>query len=74
MRVMLFFSTFPFNTLKYHCCSSSNPQEWSQFSQYNVARAQEAMHVSQQMREDMSLTRVQVCMILPLFIFVMEIL
>ncbi|KAM8841576.1 tektin-2 [Spinachia spinachia] len=38
---------------------SSNPQEWSQFSQYNVARAQEAMQVSQQMREDMSLTRVQ---------------
>ncbi|GAA6233241.1 tektin-2 [Lates japonicus] len=38
---------------------SSTPQEWVQFSQYNVARAQEAMQVSQQMREDMSLTRAQ---------------
>lgn len=43
-----------------HCCSSSTPQEWVQFSQYNVARAQEAMQMSQQMREDMSLTRAQV--------------
>uniref|UniRef100_A0A4W6E9M4 Tektin n=1 Tax=Lates calcarifer TaxID=8187 RepID=A0A4W6E9M4_LATCA len=39
---------------------SSTPQEWVQFSQYNIARAQEAMQVSQQMREDMSLTRAQV--------------
>ncbi|KAM3858106.1 tektin-2 [Diretmus argenteus] len=38
---------------------SSTPQEWAQFSQYNVARAQEAMQVSQQIREDMSLTRAQ---------------
>ncbi|XP_034560480.1 tektin-2 [Notolabrus celidotus] len=38
---------------------SSTPQEWVQFSQYNVARAQEAMQVSQQMREDMSLTTAQ---------------
>ncbi|KAG7233709.1 hypothetical protein INR49_006690 [Caranx melampygus] len=38
---------------------SSTPQEWLQFSQYNVARAQEAMALSQQMREDMSLTRAQ---------------
>nr|XP_020453202.1 tektin-2 [Monopterus albus]XP_020453203.1 tektin-2 [Monopterus albus] len=38
---------------------SSTPQEWVQFSQYNVARAQEAMQVSQQMREDMSLSRAQ---------------
>ncbi|KAA8586201.1 hypothetical protein FQN60_007770, partial [Etheostoma spectabile] len=38
---------------------SSTPEEWVQFSQYNVARAQEAMQVSQQMREDTSLTRAQ---------------
>ncbi|XP_053190564.1 tektin-2 [Scomber japonicus] len=38
---------------------SSTPQEWVQFSQYNVARAQQAMQVSQQMREDMSLSRAQ---------------
>ncbi|XP_037651718.1 tektin-2 [Sebastes umbrosus] len=38
---------------------SCTPQEWVQFSQYNVARAQEAMQVSQQMREDMSLSRAQ---------------
>uniref|UniRef100_UPI003AAA29FB tektin-2 n=1 Tax=Centroberyx gerrardi TaxID=166262 RepID=UPI003AAA29FB len=38
---------------------SSTPQEWVQFSQYNVARAQEAMQVSQQLREDASLTRAQ---------------
>ncbi|KAM4631355.1 tektin-2 [Polymixia lowei] len=38
---------------------STNPQEWVQFSQYNVACAQEAMQASQQMREDMSLTRAQ---------------
>ncbi|XP_026156282.1 tektin-2 [Mastacembelus armatus] len=36
---------------------SSTPEEWVQFSQYNVARAQEAMQVSQQMREDISLIR-----------------
>ncbi|CAJ1082806.1 tektin-2 [Xyrichtys novacula] len=38
---------------------SSTPKEWVQFSQFNVARAQEAMQISQQMREDMSLTRAQ---------------
>ncbi|KAI3358799.1 hypothetical protein L3Q82_015195, partial [Scortum barcoo] len=38
---------------------SSTPHEWVQFSQYNVACAEEAMRVSQQMREDMSLTRAQ---------------
>ncbi|KAE8282473.1 Tektin-2 Tektin-t Testicular tektin [Larimichthys crocea] len=38
---------------------SSTPQEWVQFSQYNVACAEEAMHLSQQMREDTSLTRAQ---------------
>lgn len=43
-----------------HCCSSSTPQEWVQFSQYNVICAEEAMQASQQMREDMSLTRAQV--------------
>ncbi|XP_054911037.1 tektin-2 isoform X1 [Poeciliopsis prolifica] len=39
---------------------SSSPQDWAQFSQYNVARAHEAVHVSQQMRENMSLSRAQV--------------
>ncbi|XP_030597584.1 tektin-2 [Archocentrus centrarchus] len=38
---------------------SSTLQEWVQFSQYNVARAQEAMQVSQQIREDKSLSRAQ---------------
>ncbi|KAE8282507.1 Tektin-2 Tektin-t Testicular tektin [Larimichthys crocea] len=38
---------------------SSTPQEWVQFSQYNVACAEEAMHLSQQIREDTSLTRAQ---------------
>nr|XP_004569277.1 tektin-2 [Maylandia zebra]XP_012779570.1 tektin-2 [Maylandia zebra] len=38
---------------------SSTPQEWVQFSQHNVARAHEAMQVSQQIREDMNLTRAQ---------------
>ncbi|XP_049459206.1 tektin-2 [Epinephelus fuscoguttatus] len=38
---------------------SSTPQEWVQFSQYNMTRAQEAMQMSQQMREDMSLTIAQ---------------
>lgn len=59
------FLFFSFRILHLHfkpfACSSYTPQEWVQFSQYNVARAQEAMQVSQQMREDMSLTRAQVC-------------
>ncbi|XP_033831491.1 tektin-2 [Periophthalmus magnuspinnatus] len=38
---------------------SCTPQEWLQFSQYNVARSGEAMHLSQQMREEMKLTRAQ---------------
>ncbi|XP_069031817.1 tektin-2 [Embiotoca jacksoni] len=38
---------------------SSTPQEWVQFSQYNVACAQEAMQVSQQTRADVSLIRPQ---------------
>uniref|UniRef100_A0A3Q2PML4 Tektin n=2 Tax=Fundulus heteroclitus TaxID=8078 RepID=A0A3Q2PML4_FUNHE len=38
---------------------SSTPQEWVQFSQRNVARAHEAVHVSQQMREELSLSRAQ---------------
>ncbi|XP_060948970.1 tektin-2 [Limanda limanda] len=38
---------------------SSTPQEWGQFSQYNVLQAQEAMQLSQHMREDTSLTRAQ---------------
>ncbi|TWW65830.1 tektin-2 [Takifugu flavidus] len=38
---------------------SSTPEEWVQFSQSNVTGAQEAMRVSQQRREDMSLTRAQ---------------
>uniref|UniRef100_A0A3Q3WLQ7 Tektin n=1 Tax=Mola mola TaxID=94237 RepID=A0A3Q3WLQ7_MOLML len=38
---------------------SSTPQEWLQFSLYNVARAQEAMQASQRMREDVSLSRTQ---------------
>ncbi|XP_038123208.1 tektin-2 isoform X1 [Cyprinodon tularosa] len=39
---------------------SSNPQEWLQFSQYNVAHANEALSASQQMRVDMRLSRSQV--------------
>ncbi|KAF7669652.1 hypothetical protein LDENG_00159080 [Lucifuga dentata] len=38
---------------------STTPLEWLQFSQYNVARAQEAMQASQEMREEMSLTIAQ---------------
>ncbi|XP_029022144.1 tektin-2 [Betta splendens] len=38
---------------------SSTPQEWVQFSQHNVLRAQEAMQASQKMREDTSLVRAQ---------------
>uniref|UniRef100_A0A3P9IYJ6 Tektin n=1 Tax=Oryzias latipes TaxID=8090 RepID=A0A3P9IYJ6_ORYLA len=36
---------------------SSTPQEWVQLSNHNVVQAEEAMRVSQQMREDMSLSR-----------------
>ncbi|XP_013996837.1 tektin-2 isoform X1 [Salmo salar] len=38
---------------------STTPQQWEQFSQYNVDRAQEEMQASLQLREDMSVTRVQ---------------
>uniref|UniRef100_A0AAV2K5V9 Tektin n=1 Tax=Knipowitschia caucasica TaxID=637954 RepID=A0AAV2K5V9_KNICA len=38
------------------CCS---PEEWLQFSRYNIARAQEAMHLSQQMRTEMRLSLAQ---------------
>ncbi|KAM6899604.1 tektin-2 [Xenentodon cancila] len=38
---------------------SSTPQEWVQFSQHNVTHSQEAMQASQQMREEMSLSRAQ---------------
>ncbi|CAN9503554.1 unnamed protein product [Ophioblennius macclurei] len=38
---------------------SSTPQEWLQFSQINVSRAQDAMQTSQRMRDDASLTRAQ---------------
>ncbi|XP_077599785.1 tektin-2 [Stigmatopora nigra] len=34
------------------------PHDWIQFTQLNLARAREAMQMSEQMREDMSLTRV----------------
>ncbi|XP_054619084.1 tektin-2 isoform X2 [Dunckerocampus dactyliophorus] len=37
---------------------SCTPHEWVKFSQLNLARAQEAMRMSQQMRDDMSLSRV----------------
>ncbi|XP_019721712.1 tektin-2 isoform X2 [Hippocampus comes] len=37
---------------------SCTPHEWIQFTQLNLARAREAMEMSEQMREDMSLTRV----------------
>uniref|UniRef100_A0A3Q2XWA6 Tektin n=1 Tax=Hippocampus comes TaxID=109280 RepID=A0A3Q2XWA6_HIPCM len=39
---------------------SCTPHEWIQFTQLNLARAREAMEMSEQMREDMSLTRVSV--------------
>ncbi|XP_041868508.1 tektin-2 isoform X2 [Melanotaenia boesemani] len=38
---------------------SSTSQEWVQFSQFNVNRAQEAMQASQQIRENMNLSRAQ---------------
>lgn len=42
------------------CCSSSTPKEWIQNSQHNIVCAEEAMQVSQQIREDTSLRRAQV--------------
>ncbi|XP_061597322.1 tektin-2 [Cololabis saira] len=38
---------------------SSTPQEWVQFSQRNATVSQEAVQASQQLREDMSLSRAQ---------------
>ncbi|XP_077404753.1 tektin-2 [Vanacampus margaritifer] len=37
---------------------SCTPHEWIQFTKLNLARAHEAMEMSEKMREDMSLTRV----------------
>nr|XP_055076452.1 tektin-2 [Misgurnus anguillicaudatus]XP_055076453.1 tektin-2 [Misgurnus anguillicaudatus] len=39
---------------------STTPQQWEQFSRYNVARAKDEMHTSMQIRENSSLTRAQV--------------
>ncbi|XP_028820571.1 tektin-2 isoform X1 [Denticeps clupeoides] len=39
---------------------SSTPQQWVQFSHHNVTRAQQEMQASQQLRENISTTRVQV--------------
>uniref|UniRef100_A0A3Q3DDF6 Tektin n=1 Tax=Hippocampus comes TaxID=109280 RepID=A0A3Q3DDF6_HIPCM len=44
---------------------SCTPHEWIQFTQLNLARAREAMEMSEQMREDMSLTRVSVRVMKP---------
>ncbi|XP_028820572.1 tektin-2 isoform X2 [Denticeps clupeoides] len=38
---------------------SSTPQQWVQFSHHNVTRAQQEMQASQQLRENISTTRVQ---------------
>ncbi|KAJ8000303.1 hypothetical protein DPEC_G00203440 [Dallia pectoralis] len=38
---------------------STTPQQWAQFSQFNVSRAQEDMLASLQLREEMSVTRAQ---------------
>ncbi|XP_056598156.1 tektin-2 [Triplophysa dalaica] len=39
---------------------SMTPQQWEQFSRYNITRAKEEMHNSMQIRENSSLTRAQV--------------
>ncbi|XP_073786906.1 tektin-2 isoform X1 [Danio rerio] len=39
---------------------STNPQQWEQFSRYNISRAREEMQVSVQIRENNSITRAQV--------------
>ncbi|XP_036372150.1 tektin-2 [Megalops cyprinoides] len=38
---------------------STTPQQWEQFSRYNVSRALEEMEASLQLREDMTLTKAQ---------------
>ncbi|KPP60494.1 hypothetical protein Z043_121506 [Scleropages formosus] len=42
------------------CCRSTSPQEWEQFSRYNISRAQEETQTSQQLREDVTLTLAKV--------------
>ncbi|TRY96386.1 hypothetical protein DNTS_029320 [Danionella cerebrum] len=39
---------------------STTPQQWEQFSQFNIARAKEEMQTSVQIRENNSITRAQV--------------
>nr|AAQ97971.1 tektin 2 [Danio rerio] len=39
---------------------STNPQQWEQFSRYNISRAREEMQASVQIRENNSITRAQV--------------
>ncbi|KAK7124517.1 hypothetical protein R3I94_018779 [Phoxinus phoxinus] len=39
---------------------STTPQQWEQFSQYNITRAKEEMQASVQIRENNSITRAQV--------------
>lgn len=52
------------NTIMYYfvhfVCSSTTPQQWEQFSRYNVTRAKEEMQASVQIRENNSITRAQV--------------
>ncbi|XP_067111503.1 tektin-2-like [Osmerus mordax] len=40
--------------------SSSTPQQWEQFSQHNVSKAQQEMQASLQLREEMRLSRLQI--------------
>ncbi|XP_046874534.1 tektin-2 [Hypomesus transpacificus] len=40
--------------------SSSTPQQWEQFSQHNMSRAQQEMQVSLQLREETRLSRLQI--------------
>uniref|UniRef100_A0A3B3RHY3 Tektin n=1 Tax=Paramormyrops kingsleyae TaxID=1676925 RepID=A0A3B3RHY3_9TELE len=42
------------------CCRSTTPQQWEQFSRYNVSRAEKEMLASLQLREDIILTIAQV--------------
>ncbi|XP_063041923.1 tektin-2 isoform X2 [Engraulis encrasicolus] len=41
-------------------CSTSTPQQWEQFSIYNISRAKDDMQASLALRENMSITRAQV--------------
>ncbi|XP_042601152.1 tektin-2 [Cyprinus carpio] len=47
------------NQKKFHP-SSTTPQQWEQFSRYNITRAKEEMQASVQIRENNSITRAQV--------------